>query len=165
MAPSLTAGFAEARLTRVTDGSCADVSTLTAADADLLRAVDEAHVDLALRTVWLAHSGPHALGRVTADDAGEGATLFISLRPGRMTNRVEGWRLRRGDTIVCELPIFDIHDRQWAVETSLSWGSTRFDDLYVDFRLADRDWVSVPVRAANDREDRLTAFPVIGEVG
>ncbi len=164
-APSLTAGFEEACLTRVTDGSCAEVSTLTDADADLLSAVDEAHVDLALRAVWLEHAGPHALGRVTADDAGAGATLFLSLRPGRMTNHLDGWRLRRGDEVVCELPVFDIHNRQWAMEASLPWGSARFEDLYVDFRRTDGDWMSVPVRAANNREDRLTAFPVIGEVG
>lgn len=165
----LRSSFETACSVRETAGSFTVTAELTDSDLDLLTAVELGHEELALRSVWLSRVGPHAIARSFTFGSALESILLLSLRPGRLVNEIESWRLCRavgdGLEVIAELPVFAVHRRQWSIDASVALsvgiadGSTS-NDLFVQYREAASEWTALRVDQAEHGVDRLSGYPL-----
>ena len=150
----LRSAFVEAMRARTTAGSLAALADYSPDKSDLLAAIEAGSEELALRATWLDLAGPHAIGRVVPAQKAPVETLFVSLRPGRLRNRVVEWRLcqRRAEetTAATELPVFEVYRSQWSIDATvpLKRGADSggmLEGYCVEYREYDGEWVSVVV--------------------
>lgn len=161
--------FNEALRIRESAGSLAMSADFADDDADLLTAIDLGQMEQAVRATWLRIVGPHATARLLSGARSNQSVLLLSLRPGRLLNELEEWRLCRLSDDVVEvisvIPVFDLYRHQWSIDTSVVLGGTlhlksSLEALSVQYRERGGDWISVNVEECAHGEVRLTEYPV-----
>lgn len=128
--------------------------------------------DLLLRRLWLNRVGPHAVVR-SVRVSGERAVLSLTVRPGRLTNRLSGLETRfhgsSGLVHRVRQTVFAGYRRQWSLSLAVAVDRAALDaedQLAVWQRLTadDGETVDLPVQAAAADFLQFARYPTAGSL-